>query len=169
MGSITFLALMLASAMPDLVDALYWLVNVCNPYGLYSHTTYAVLLEASIIGGIALLATGSRGVALLFVGVVLLHSPADYFTGRKLYVPGGEMFGLRFYERPLLDWLLEVPLLTAGWWVLRRNGGGPRWAASVWTLVLLLILQTTLDVFVIGRGGSLKPNACPVIAPPADI
>lgn len=166
MGSILFLALLLASAMPDVVDTLYWAVSVCNPYGLYSHTTYAVLLEAAIVGGIAYLATSSRGIALLFVVVVLLHSPADYFTGRKLFVPGGEMLGLRLYERQALDWLLEVPMATAGWWLLRRSGRGPRWAASIWALLALVLVQTTLDAFVVGRGGSLKPNSCPAVTSP---
>jgi hypothetical protein len=166
MGSILFIALLLAAAVPDAVDALYWALDICSPYGLYSHTSYAVLLEAGIVGGLAFLATGSRGVALMFVVVVLLHSPADYLTGQKLFVPGGEMHGLRMYDHPLTDWLLEVPLVTAGWWLLRRSGRGPHWATSVWALSALLLVQTTLDVFVIGRGEGLKPNACPVVASP---
>ena len=166
MGSLLFIALLLASALPDAVDALYWALDFCSPYGLYSHTIYAVLLEAAIVGGLAFLATGSRGVALTFAVVVLLHSPADFFTGRKLFVPGGELLGLRIYDRPVADWLLEVPLAAGGWWLLRRSGRGPRWATSVWALVTLVLLQTSLDVFVIGRGGSLKPNACPVVTSP---
>ncbi|MDB4893638.1 MAG: hypothetical protein JWL61_5493 [Gemmatimonadetes bacterium] len=166
MGSILFVALLLAAIVPDAVDALYWVIDICSPYGLYSHTTYAVALEAAIIGGLAFLATRSRGVTLTFVLVVLLHSPADYFTGRKLFVPGGEMLGLRMYERPIVDWMLEVPLVIAGWWLLRRSGRSPRWAASVWAIVALVLLQATLDAFVIGRGRSLKPNGCPVVTSP---
>ncbi|MEO8334620.1 MAG: hypothetical protein ABI664_06600 [bacterium] len=162
MGSVMFLALLFAAALPDATDTLYWALDICSPYGLYSHTTYAVLLEAAIAGGVAFLATGSRRIALLFVIVVLLHSPADYFTGRKLFVPGGEMIGLRWYDRQLLDWLLETPLAIGGWWLLRRSGRGPRWATTVWAIAFLILVQTTLDAYVIGRGG-LKPNACPVV------
>ncbi len=168
MGSILFVALLFAAIVPDAMDALYWAVDICSPYGLYSHTTYAVALEAAIVGGVALLATGSRGVALTFVVVVLLHSPADYVTGWKLFAPGGEMLGLRIYDRPMVDWMVEVPLVVAGWWFFRRSGRSPRWAMSVWAIVALVVLQTTLDVLVIGRGGGLKPNACPVVTSPID-
>ena len=166
MGSITFLALLGAAFLPDVVDALYWAIDFCSPYGLYSHTTYALVLEAAVAGGVALLATGSRGVAMTFVVVVLLHSPADYFTGQKLFVPGGEMSGLRMYDQPVLDWLLEVPIAVAGWWILRRSGRAPAWVTSVWAVVLLVLMQTTLDALVIGQGRGLKPNACSVVALP---
>ena len=166
MGSILFLALLMAALVPDAVDTLYWVMNFCSPYGLYSHATWAVVLEAAIVGGVAFLATGSRGIAVTFAAVVLLHSPADYFTGRKIFAPGGEMLGLRLYERPLFDWLLEVPAVLVGWWLLRRSGRGPRWAASVWALVAVLLVQTTFDAVMIGRGGGLKPNSCPVVNSP---
>jgi hypothetical protein len=166
MGSITFLALLVAAALPDAVDTLYWALNICSPYGLYSHTSYAVLLEAAIVGGVAFLATGSRGVGLTFATVVLLHSPADYFTGRKIFVPGGDMLGLWIYRRPIVDWMLEVPIAIAGWWIFRRSGHSPRWAASVWALLALVLTQTALDAYIIGNGSSLKPNACPVVTSP---
>ncbi|MEO5815826.1 MAG: hypothetical protein ABIT20_11150 [Gemmatimonadaceae bacterium] len=166
MGSITFLALLFAAALPDAVDTLYWALNICSPYGLYSHTSYAVLLEAAIVGGVALLATGSRGVALTFAIVVLLHSPADYFTGRKIFVPGGDMIGHGIYHRPIVDWMLEVPIVVAGWWLLRRSGGSPRWASSVWAVAVLVLMQTALDMFVIDKGSIRKPNACPVVTSP---
>lgn len=166
MGQLLFLALLFAAAIPDAVDALYWAIDFCSPYGLYSHTLQAVVLEAAIVGGVIFLVTSSRAVALTFVIVVLLHSPADYLTGQKLFMAGGEMHGLHFYDRPVIDWLIEIPIVIVGWWILRRSGRGPRWAMSIWSLALLVATQTTLDVFVIGRGGSLKPNACPVEALP---
>ena len=169
MGPLLFLALLFAAAVPDAVDTLFWAFNICSPYGLYSHTLHAVVLEAAIVGGVMFLITGSRAVALTFVLVVLLHSPADFFTGRKLFAPGGELLGLRFYDRPLFDWLVEIPTVTIGWWMLRRSGRGPRWATSVWALALLLATQTTLDLFVLGGGRGLKPNACPVVASPAGL
>ena len=162
-GPALFAALLLAALAPDITDVLYFVAGICSPYGLYSHTVHAVVLEAALIGGAVLLSTGSRRSAVLFVVVVLLHIPADFITGQKLIVPGGEMFGLRLYDHPLYDWLLEVPIVVAGWYVLRRGGRGPRWALSAWALMLTIILQTTFDVVSVIRGQGIKPNACPVV------
>jgi hypothetical protein len=166
MGSALFAALLLASLAPDIADALYWAAGFCSPYGLYSHTVHAVVLEAALVSGIALLVTGSRPIALMFAIVVLLHIPADYFTGHKLFIPGGEMVGLRLYDRPLLDWLLEMPIAIGGWWLLRRSGRAPRWAASIWAILFLVVVQTTLDIIARPGGGGIKPNACPIVTSP---
>jgi hypothetical protein len=165
-SSVLFVALLLASLTPDIVDTLYWAVGFCSPYGLYSHTLHAVVLEAAIVGGIAFLATGSRTVTLIFVNVVLLHPLADFFTGRKLVMPGGEMIGLRWYDFPIRDWLLEVPTAVIGWWLLRRSGRGPRWATSVWAVGAVVLIQTTLDVLARPGSSGIKPNACPVVSSP---
>jgi hypothetical protein len=166
MGAAVFAALLLVSLAPDIADALYWAVGFCSPYGLYSHTVHAVVLEAALVGGIVLLVTGSRATALTFAIVVLLHIPADYFTGRKLLIPGGEMVGLRLYDRPLLDWLLETPITVGGWWLLRRSGRAPRWAASIWAILFVVLVQTTLDIIARPGGGGIKPNACPIVTSP---
>ena len=156
MGNIRFLAFLLAAMTPDVVDSVYFLASFCNPTGLYSHTIYAVLLEMAVVSGTAFLATGSRSVALGFALVVLLHSPADYFTGYKLFVPGGELHGLDFYNRPPLDFLLEAPTIVLGWWLLRRSGRAPRWARSVWAVGVILFLQLGFDA----RTGLNKPSSC---------
>jgi hypothetical protein len=166
MNSGMFVALVLASLAPDIADELYFLLGICSPYGLYSHTLHAVVLEAAIIGGMAFLATGSRVTALTFAFVVLLHVPADYFTGSKLLTPGGEMVGLSWYDRPLYDYLLELPIVLLGWWLLRRSGRAPRWTTSVWVLVLVLIVQTAFDVRFAGANRGVKSSAC-FLAPAA--
>ncbi|MEO7457486.1 MAG: hypothetical protein ABIY52_14570 [Gemmatimonadaceae bacterium] len=152
-----FFLLLGASVSPDVLDMFYWLFEVCSPSGLYSHTIYAVALQAAVIGGIALLVTGSRAAALLFACAVLLHMPADWITGRKLFVPGAELMGLRLYDRPLWDWAVEVPILVAGWWMLRRAGRGPRWATTAYALAGMILGQTVFDLL---TGGGVKPNAC---------
>jgi hypothetical protein len=166
LGPVLFVALLLASLTPDIVDTLYWAVGFCSPYGLYSHTAHAVVLEAAIVGGIAFLVTGSRSTALIFASVVLVHPLADFFTGRKLVMPGGEMLGLRWYDFPLRDWLLEVPIAVVGWWLLRRSGRGPQWATSVLALAAVVLLQTAFDVIARPGSSGLKPNACPVVSSP---
>ena len=165
MSSALFAALLLAALTPDIVDAIYFVLGICSPYGLFSHTLHAVVLEAAVVGGIALLATGSWRIAFTFVVVVLVHVPADLITGRKLVVPGGKMFGLRLYDVPLYDWLVETPLVLVGWWLLRGSGQAPRWAMSVWALGLIVLMQTAVDVAGALRGQGLKPSACLVAAP----
>lgn len=157
------LALFAASLLPDLLDVGYFIVAICNPYGLYSHTVHAVVLQAAVASGIALLVTGSRGVAVMFAAVVLLHPLGDQITGRKLVVPGGEMYGYRLYEWPLRDFVLEISIVIAGWAMLVKRGTAPAWATSSHFLAFLLLLQGAFGVFLSRTGQGLKPNACPVV------
>lgn len=154
------LALFAASVAPDILDVMYVVVGFCNPYGLFSHTLHAVVLEAAVIGGVAFLATESAATALLFVTVVLLHVCGDLITGQKLLVPAGELVGLHLYTRPALDWLLECPLALLGWWTLRRQGKSPRWSASIWGACVLLVIQTSFDLYAATHIKGVKPNAC---------
>ena len=160
LSTTVFVALAAASITPDLVDAAYFVLGICSPYGLYSHTIPAVILESAVVGGVAYLATGSRSITTSFVVVVLLHIAADYFTGRKLQLPGGEMVGLQWYDTPLCDFMLEGFFVIVGWWMLRRTGQPPRWAGSLWLLLLTLSTQAVLDLTVVGSRRSLKPTAC---------
>ena len=149
--------LLVACGAPDLVDIAFAVAGVCNPYGLYSHTVPAAALLAAVIGGAALLITGSRATALASALMVLLHLPPDLVTGYKIFWPGGPMIGLYVYQHGLLDFLIEAPILIAGWWLLRRSRNAPVWATSVTVLVVLLAGQATLDIMV---GRSMKPSAC---------
>lgn len=162
-GTATVVALLGASLLPDLMDIGYFLLAICNPYGLYSHTIHAVVLQAAAVSGIAYLATGSRNTALLFVIVVLLHPLGDLVTGRKLVVPGGEMYGYRLYDRPLVDFLLEVSLVVGGWALLRQRQPVPGWATGYRFLTFMVALQVAFGVRAAARLPGLKPNACPVI------
>lgn len=148
--------LMPVAIAPDLLDVAYAMAGICSPYGLYSHTVHAAALTASVLGGGAFLATGSRAAGLVTAGVVLAHLPLDFVTGRKIFWPGGEVLGLHLYQRPLLDFLAEVPIALGGWWVLRRGGHGPRWAALGAAAIALVIVQGTFDL--LERG--LKPTGC---------
>ena len=161
LSTTVLVALAAASVTPDLVDATYVVLGICSPYGLYSHTIPAVILESAVVGGLAYLATGSRSITTSFVVVVLLHIAADYFTGRKLLLPGGEMVGLQWYDAPLRDFLLEGCFVIVGWWMLRRTVRPPRWAGPLWPLLLLTLgTQAVLDLTLVGSRHSLKPTAC---------
>jgi len=149
--------LLVACGAPDLVDITFAAAGICNPYGLYSHTVPAAALLAAVIGGAALLSTGSRATALASALMVLLHLPPDLVTGYKIFWPGGPMIGLYVYQHGLLDFVIEAPILIAGWWLLRRSRNAPVWATSVTVLVVPLAGQATLDIMV---GRSVKPSAC---------
>jgi hypothetical protein len=145
-----------AAIAPDLLDVGYAVLGVCSPYGLYSHTLPAAALTAAVLGGIAFLATSSRAAGLLIAAVVLLHLPLDLVTGHKLYWPGGPLIGLSLYDRPLFDFLAEVPVVLAGWWVLRRSDRAPRWVTMGAVALALVAGQAAFDVM--HRGW--KPSAC---------
>jgi len=149
--------LLVACVAPDLVDIGFAVAGVCNPYGLYSHTVYAAALIAAVVGGAALLVTGSRATALASALMVFLHLPLDLVTGHKIFWPGGPMMGLDVYSRPIVDFAIEAPILLAGWVLLRRSRSAPAWATSVLALWLLLVGQATIDLAV--RNGA-KPSAC---------
>lgn len=148
-----------ASMGPDVADALFVVAGICNPYGLYSHTLPAAALIAAVTGVIAYVATGRLVTGVLAAVLVLAHLPPDYITGRKLFWPGGELLGLRLYEEPLLDFVLEALIATGGWWLVRSRSWAPRWATGWSALVALLLLQGALDIAG-ARGGGTKPNAC---------
>jgi hypothetical protein len=141
---------------PDLLDVGYAVIGICSPYGLYSHTVPAAALTGAVLGGIAFLATGSRAAGLLTVAVVLAHLPLDLVTGHKLYWPGGPLMGLGLYDRPLLDFLVELPVTLGGWWLLRRDRRAPRWATTGAAALALVVVQGTFDVL----HRSLKPSGC---------
>jgi hypothetical protein len=150
-----------ASVAPDLLDIGYALTGVCSPYGLYSHSVPAAALTAAVLGGTLFLTTGSRTAGLVTAGVVLAHLPLDLVTGHKIFWPGGPLIGLSLYQRPWLDFLLEVPLVLGGWWLLRRSGRAPRWATTTLAAAGLVVVQGVFD----GLQGGLKPSGCRWSAP----
>ena len=160
----TLLWLLGASMAPDVVDALFVVARSCNPHGLYSHTVPAAALIAAVTGALAYFGTNQRATGLLAAALVLVHVPLDYVTGYKLFWPGGELHGLRLYNLPALDVLLEGVLATIGWWVLRSREWAPRWAVTRGALAALLVLQAVTDVVGHRRGG-VKPSACASVAP----
>jgi hypothetical protein len=148
-----------AAMAPDVVDGLFVLARICNPNGLYSHTVPAAALLAALVGAMAFLTTGQRATGLLCALLVLAHLPPDFITGHKLFWPGGEIIGLRLYDWPILDFLLESVIVAAGWWMMRRRDWAPRWATGTAALVSLLVLQASADVIGASRGG-MKPSVC---------
>lgn len=148
-----------AAVAPDLLDVAYAAAGVCNPLGLYSHTLPAALLLGVCLAGAAVLA-GQREAGAVVLLVVLLHLPLDWITGRKLFWPGGEAYGLRLYDRPVIDFVLETAMLLGGWALLRGFRGVPRWSRLAWPVAALVLVQGGMNVRHAFTDRSLKPNAC---------
>lgn len=148
-----------AAMAPDLVDALFVVARSCNPHGLYSHTLPAAALLAVVVGSVAYYFTGQRATGLLAALLVLAHLPPDYITGRKLFWPGGELMGLRLYDHPIPDFVVEYALVCLGWWLLRRRPWAPRWATGRAALLGLLVVQVSIETVGAMRGG-VKPSSC---------
>ena len=149
--------IVVASVAPDLLDVGYAVAGVCSPFGLYSHTVPAALLCGAVLAGVVWL-LGHRETAMLLPAAVLLHLPPDYLTGHKLLWPGGELHGLRLYDRRLVDFVIESAVLLAGWAMIRWRVSIPGWARAVQSVLLLVAVQGGMDAFL--RMG-LKPTACP--------
>jgi hypothetical protein len=153
------LVLLGAAVLPDVGDVVLSLARTCNPLGVYTHSIPAAAALAVLAGALAL-ALGDAGLptgespmprgnwkfALGVVVIVLLHLPADWITGIKILWPGGPVFELNLYRWPWADFLLEAPLVVLAWLLLRRSGGGPRWATGRGALVALLTLQLAFDI-----------------------
>ena len=149
-----------AALAPDVLDVAFAAARFCNPWGLYSHTApIVVLLAASIAGGVWLVYR-SFVAATVAALVVLLHLPADMLTGHKLFWPGGELIGLDLYRRPLLDFLVEVPIAIVGWLLYRRRGAGERWARSYVGIGMVILLQGAIDLYSVYQPKGIKPSAC---------
>ena len=158
----SLLWLLAASVAPDLLDVAYALVGICSPFGLYSHTVPAVALLAIAVGGAAFVATGSRSTALGAGALVLLHLPADMITGFKYFWPGRPLMGLNLYQRPALDFVLELVIALGGFWMLWRRAGMPRWATLAAAAAALVLVQAVFDTQTIG-----KPSACEAAVAPS--
>jgi hypothetical protein len=138
--------LVIAAIVPDLLDAAYALAKVCSPYGTWSHSLPAIALLAAIATLVVYTATRSGVTAAVFGLVVLTHAPADWLTGQKILWPHGPVIGLYLYRWPWLDFVLELPLIVAGWWMVRRSRTAPRWMLSLGALVTLLLVQAAADL-----------------------
>ena len=151
--------LLAATVAPDVVDGLLSAGNYCNPEGALSHSLPVVAVLGVLFGTAAWLHTRSEKTALLVGLMVLMHLPPDYITGRKALWPGGPVWGLYIYRWPWLDFLIEVPVVFAGWWMLRRTTFTPRWIVSWVTLVFLFAVQGAFAVSSTVYGPQ-PPRAC---------
>jgi hypothetical protein len=151
--------LVAASIAPDILDGAFALGHYCNPAGAFSHSLPAAAILAAIFGVASFLHTRSAATAFLVAGLVMLHLPPDYVTGRKALWSGGPVIGLYVYRWSWLDFLVEVPIVVTGWWMLRRTSFTPRVLVSGLALAALLAVQAGFDLE--GQvNGTRTPREC---------
>jgi membrane-bound metal-dependent hydrolase YbcI (DUF457 family) len=157
----SLLWMVVAAYAPDFVDiCLGTFLKLCTQNGEWSHSLPAAGVLASLLGLGCLLWTGDRALALVVAALVVVHVPPDYLTGHKVLWPGGPAVGLRLYQFPVVDFLLELPLIVAGWWLVRRARVEPRWVGGWWALGALILAQAAGNNSH-GHYQSLKPGVCP--------
>jgi hypothetical protein len=146
--SIGLLVLLLATYTPDWVDSGLCLAGAYNPDGVLSHSIPAVLLFALLgFGAYGFASRDWRG-ALVVAAVIVSHMLLDWITGNKPTWPGGAMIGLRLYEHPSADFLVEGVVIFAGTLLYARTLP-PRqrpWRDLATMGGALLALQLSIDV-----------------------
>ena len=160
---IPLVALALASIAPDFVDLGLAAMRICAPAGVYSHSLIPALLIAIVCACVVGVWQRSTVAGGVIAAVVLLHLPADFITGLKVFWPGGPIIGLNLYSHPIADFALEALIAFAGWRYLRAHAPASRWVTRWSGIASLLALQATMDV-VSFVAGPLKPNGCRAVA-----
>ena len=140
--------LLLATYTPDWVDTGLCIAGVYNPVGMLSHSIPAVLLFMLV--GFAAYGAATRDWtgALVIAAVILSHIFLDWITGYKPTWPGGPMIGLRLYDHPIADFVVEALVIVAGALLYGRTLPPRRrpWVDVSIMVGALLALQLTIDV-----------------------
>ena len=140
--------LLVATYTPDWVDTGLCIAGVYNPQGMLSHSIPAVLLFMLVgFAAYAAVARDWKG-GLVIAAVILSHIFLDWVTGYKPTWPGGPMIGLRLYDRPVADFIVEALVIVAGAMIYGRTLPPRRrpWVDVAIMVGALLALQLTIDV-----------------------
>jgi hypothetical protein len=124
-----------AALLCDLSSACLGLLGIQDAGIVYSHGLPQVVVAGVLLGTCVRRRYGDSMAGLAVGATVLSHLPADYVTSTRLAVwAGGPQIGLRVYQHPVADFLVEGALVTAGWITYRRATRGdtlrawPQWA-----------------------------------------
>jgi membrane-bound metal-dependent hydrolase YbcI (DUF457 family) len=146
--SIGLLVLLVATYVPDWVDTGLCLAGASNQGGMLSHSIPAVLLFALVGFVVYGVATRDWRGALVVAAVIVSHILFDWITGYKPTWPGGPMIGLRLYDHPIADFVVEAIVILIGALLYRRTLPARRrpWADVSIMIGALLALQLAIDV-----------------------
>jgi hypothetical protein len=141
--------LLVASQLPDWADAVVCASGIESPpSGMLSHSLPAVAVLAAALALLYYAVARDLAASAFVAAIVVSHAVADYATGLKPTWPGGPLIGLRLYQHPALDFLLEASVIVIGWAIYRRSFPGERRASNPVNLLLacLLLLQLAASV-----------------------
>lgn len=148
--SIPFWLLIVASQLPDWADAAFCLAGVRTGVpGLYTHSLPAAAVLALIAAAAYTMYERDTLGIVIVASLVLSHIAGDYLTGLKPTWSGGPMIGLELYRRPLIDFAIEVAVISGGWLLYRRSlpierrSSRPAWDM----LTALILIQGGADIF----------------------
>jgi hypothetical protein len=146
--SMGLLVLLVATYVPDWVDAGLCLAGSFRSTEMVSHSIPAVAVFALVgFATYGLVAGDWKGAGLL-AAVIISHMLLDWITGSKPSWPGGPQIGLDLYEHPLLDFLAEGLVIAVGG-LLYAPTLPPRrraWADISLMLGALLAMQLAVDL-----------------------
>lgn len=151
-----FVALLVATILPDLADFILPQGNQCRTScELYTHAVPAVLVLAALMSALAWAIWHRRITALLAGALVVFHVACDLLTGFKPFWLGGPPTGLGLYRYQGGDFAVETLLVVVAWGLLRRSNAPPRWAVHPITLMALIFIQASFDVWSYRAGGGV--------------
>jgi hypothetical protein len=130
-----------AALLCDLSSVGLGLLGIRDAGIVYSHGLPQVVVTGALIGACVWRRYGDAIAGLAVGATVLSHLPADYVTSTKVAMwTGGPQIGLRVYQHPVADFVVEGALVTAGWVLYRRaTRGGTRRAWAQWAMLGALI------------------------------
>ena len=136
--------LIVATQLPDWTDAAVCAAGISSPPSeMLSHSLPAIAVLAAVIAALYYAARKDALSSLLVAGIVGSHMAADLLTGLKPTWPGGPSIGLRLYQRPAIDFVVEAMIIVIGWMIYRRSLPRDRRRSAPANLLLasLLLLQ----------------------------
>ena len=129
--------LLVASVAPDLL--------VLSVF----HTAPAIAVVATVAFIVGRLKFSTRS-GLLLGALVVAHFVADLLTSALAIWPNGPEAGLRWYDRPLLDFIIEAGVIAVGWSLWRRSLPHDGHSRALRMLMLFVLAQAAFSVFIAG-------------------
>lgn len=137
------------------VPVLPFVVAAVAPDLLVARQFHYLALAPFVVAGVtAVTAVAWRSVraTAAVAALAISHYAADFLTAGVRVRGGDRAVGLRLYDSPLADLLVEAAVIVGGWMLWRRGAettGGRRAALAV--LAVLLVFQAGFSLLVADR------------------
>jgi membrane-bound metal-dependent hydrolase YbcI (DUF457 family) len=118
---VSLLLLLVAAYAPDWIDAGLCVAGAYDPRGMLSHSFPAAALVIAVVLTTFRFTKRDMTGALVVCAVVVSHLVLDWITGYKPTWPGGPMMGLRLYDQPSANLVVETVVILVGVFFYRRS------------------------------------------------